>query len=532
MNCAVRAASPLRCGDRDAMWDVTKARRIGARYEGECMAGKMMIRWGIGLTAMGAATMGANAQQAPTPLLPPTIQPVPQVVPRIAPAAPAPRTLPRLSAEQAALLTQLLGKDVQQQGLRFSGKAPPVPEANDALVRAALDHAHAVRSGRLDAADFDEDWALRPPSYDPYPGFAKAVQDDRIAQWFAELPPPWAGYEGLRKGLVRYRRISADGGWKQVPVGPDMGLGSKGARVAALRQRLAVEDSSVKATGETYDEPLRTAVQRAQRRYGLNPTGIVSTQTIASLNVPVSARVRQIMANMERWRWLPNQLPKDRVQVNIAAAIMTVFEGDSPVMSMKAVTGKPDGGETPMLSSTIHSVVLNPPWNVPAGIAKRELFPKGMGYLKANGFRVIGEGPSRRLQQASGDTSALGRFKFDFDNPFAVYLHDTPAKGGFSRFDRLASHGCIRLEKPRQLAEYLLRDVPEWQPEAIDELTSTSTKTVRARLNTPVSVFLLYWTAYASGDGDINFRADPYGWDSTLADKIENRSAVQIASNN
>lgn len=497
------------------------------------MAGKTMIRWSAFLCA---ATMLAGTAQAQQSLLPPDIVPEDaappaqaRIVPPPMPAAP-PHAMPRLSGEQAALLAQLLGKDSHEQGLRFSGKAPPAPADNDALVRAALDHAKAVRAGRLSTADFQEDWALRPQPYDPYSSFVQAVSADRIGQWFAELPPPWAGYEGLREGLTRYRRIAADGGWKPIAAGPDMGLGAKGARVAALRQRLSVEDSAVSAAGDAFDEGLRSAVQRAQRRYGLNPTGFVSTGTLAALNVPVATRVRQIMANMERWRWLPDQLPKDRIQVNIAAAVLTVFEGDQPVMSMKAVTGKPGGGETPMLQSTIHSVVLNPPWNVPAGIAKRELFPKGMGYLKANGFRVIGEGDSARLQQASGDTSALGRFKFDFDNPFAVYLHDTPAKGGFSRFDRLASHGCIRLEKPNLLAKRLLRDVPEWSPEAIDEQVTGSTKTVRARLNTPVAVYLLYWTAFASGNGQINFRDDPYGWDAKLADKIENRSAMQVAS--
>ncbi|MEZ0495009.1 murein L,D-transpeptidase [Sphingomonas sp. IW22] len=498
------------------------------------MAGKMMIHAGIGLTALSLALSAASAQQL---LLPPDIVPedTTPAAPPVQQAVPVPptltaRPLPRLSAQQAALLAQLLGQDSHEQGLRFSGKAPPAPADNDALIRAALDHAHAVRAGRLEPSDFQEDWALRPQPFDPYPGFVRAVREDRIAQWFANLPPPWAGYEGLRKGLATYRRIAANGGWKAIPSGPDMGLGASGPRVAALRQRLAIEDSAVSASGDRFDAALRSVVQRAQRRYGLNPTGIASTQTLAALNVPVARRVRQIMANMERWRWLPGQLPTDRIQVNIAAAVMTVFEGDQPVMSMKAVTGKPDGGETPMLRSTIHSVVLNPPWNVPTGIANRELFPKGMGYLKANGFRVIGEGPNRRLQQASGDTSALGRFKFDFDNPFAVYLHDTPAKGGFSRFDRLASHGCIRLEKPNALAKRLLRDVPEWSEEAIDKQVTTSTKTVRARLNTPVEVYLLYWTAFASGNGQISFRDDPYGWDEKLADKIENRSAVQVAS--
>jgi hypothetical protein len=145
------------------------------------------------------------------------------------------------------------------------------------------------------------------------------------------------------------------------------------------------------------------------------PAGRGLHQTLAALNVPADDRVRQIMANLERWRWLPQELPRDRIQVNIAAAVLTVFDGDTPVMSMRAVTGRP-GDETPMLSSTIRSIVLNPPWNVPTSIATKELWPKekkSPGYFKRNGFTVI---DGTRLQQAAGDQSALGRFKFDFDN--------------------------------------------------------------------------------------------------------------------
>ena len=161
--------------------------------------------------------------------------------------------------------------------------------------------------------------------------------------------------------------------------------------------------------------------------------------TIAYLNQPVGQRILQIVANMERWRWMPATMPSTRVQVNTGAAIVTLFRDDKPVMSMKAVSGRP-GDETPMLTSAIHSVVINPPWNVPSGIAQRELWPKekaNPGYLARNGYRIIPvQGGQPRLQQASGDQSALGRFKFDFDNPFAVYLHDTPSKGGFDQIGR------------------------------------------------------------------------------------------------
>ncbi len=474
---------------------------------------------------IGLAAAPGNAQQV-TPQPVPTV-PLVQSVPVPAPVQPIP--LPTLSASQAEQLSKMLADAAFAQGLRHDGSMPPAPQGNDALVRAALDYARAVHSGRLDTSDFQEDWGLRPQPYDPLPAFADAVKRDRIAQWIRALPPPWAGYDGLQKGLETYRKIEADGGWAPLSAGPDLGLGATGARVAALRKRLAFEDPEVVATGSKFDSELQAAVQRAQRRYGLNPTGVVSTQTLAALNVTARDRVRQIMANMERWRWLPAQLPAKRIQVNIAAAVMTVFEGDAAIFSMKAVTGRP-GNETPMLQSMIHSIVLNPPWNVPTSIATKELFPKGTAYLARNNYKIIGTGAGRRLQQQPGPNSALGLYKFDFQNPYAVYLHDTPSQSTFSRFSRLESHGCVRLEKPDELARLLLRDDPQWQPEQIDAaLAKGKTLRVPLRPEDQVAVYLLYWTAYAGADGQMNFRADPYGWDKTLAAKIERRSALTAA---
>lgn len=494
------------------------------------MFGRLQPRSFAVLPLLGLAFgVPALAQQVTAP--PPATSTIPapsQTAPQPAPVqiAPVQIPLPALNGDQAELVRRLIVQGRIAQGLRYSTQEAEILPADDqGLVRAALDYARAIHIGRLDTADFQEDWALRPAAWDPLPGFAKAVADNRIPQWFAGLTPQYEGYDNLRKGLARYRRIEIAGGWATLAAGPDLSVGSSGPRVAALRARLAVEDGEVGAGGDKFDAALKEAVVRAQRRYGLAPTGTVSTGTLTALNVPVSSRIRQIMANMERWRWMPKEMPTDRIQVNIAAAQVAVFEGDRPVMSMRGVTGKPGGGETPMLQSSIHSVVLNPPWNVPAGIAQRELFPKGTAYLARNGFKVIGTGASRRLQQQPSH-SALGKYKFDFNNPFAVYLHDTPTKGTFSRFDRLASHGCIRLERPDDLARLLLEGSTQWTSEAIDGALAKG-DTVRAALPNQVAVYLLYWTAYASGTGTMNFRGDPYGWDKTLATKIEKRSAAQ-----
>ena len=491
------------------------------------IAGTLSVPVGAQQTGKPESILPPTLQTAPIQTAPGQAAPLPSAAPPVVPPAPV-IPLPQLSREQSGQLMTMLATGRFDQGLQHDAVAAGTPTDNDTLVRAALDYARAVHAGRLAAEDFKEDWGLRPAAYDPLPAFADAVKRDRIGRWIATLPPPYAGYDGLQKGLEKYRAIEKDGGWNTLAAGPDLTPGMSGARVRALRQRLAVEDKGVERLGDKYDIELRGAVQRAQRRYGLNPTGNLGPQTIAALNVSAGNRVKQIMANMERWRWLPEQLATKRIQVNIAAAVLTVFEGDVPVMSMKGVTGRP-GDETPMLQSSIHSVVLNPPWNVPAGIAQRELWPKGAGYLRANGFKVIGEGPAKRLQQQAGPQSALGRYKFDFDNPYAVYLHDTPAQAKFASYDRLASHGCVRLERPADLAELLLRDDPAWQPDAIQAKVGEG-KTLRVKLPEQVTVYLLYWTAFASANGTMNFRADPYNWDGELAGKIEKRSAIQAVT--
>lgn len=454
---------------------------------------------------------------AATPSTPPVIAPPPPAPPVVIPALTAAQAQVALAALRAADLHGLQPKAYLPEGLSDNGDLSPAQQA--ALSTGLLRYAHDVRIGRMEAEDFPANWALRPAPYDPAPELAAALAADQLQAWLDGLPPRYSGYAALKRGLARYREIAAAGGWKALPEGKPMGLSSTDPRVAALRLRLAAEDALVAASGPAvFDKSLQDAVTRAQHRFGLKPDGVVGRELLTALNQPVGQRILQIIANMERWRWLPSTMPATRVQVNSGAAVVTLFRDDKPVLSMRAVSGRP-GDETPMLASAIHSVVINPPWNVPSGIAAKELWPKekaNPGYLAAHGYRIIPvEGGQPRLQQASGDQSALGRFKFDFDNPFAVYLHDTPSKGGFDLFARQASHGCVRLQKPRALADALLEGDATWTAEAIDTQLEGD-KTVRARLATPVPVYILYWTTFAGSDGQMHFRTDPYGWDRQL----------------
>ncbi|HEY5412985.1 MAG TPA: L,D-transpeptidase family protein [Caulobacteraceae bacterium] len=449
-----------------------------------------------------------------------------------------------LNAQQVQLLEQTLAQ-ADSQGLDpqsflptglhalLTSSDPQVRQSGQAqLIQRTLDYARDVHSGRLPSAAFIDDWGLKPKAYDPGPDFVKAAQQDQLKTWLDGLPPPYTGYEGLRQGLETYRQIAARGGWQPISPGPALTPGGASPRVLEVRARLAAEDSSVQPSGgEVYDDALAEAVKRAQRRYGLGDDGVVSGETLKALNVSVDERIGQILANMERWRWLPADLPTDRIQVNVAAAILTVFHSDTPVLSMRAVTGRP-GDETPMLTSKVQSIVLNPPWNVPSTIATRELWPKERahpGYLAAHSFVVIHDGDGVRLQQKAGDSSALGRIKFDFPNNYGVYLHDTPSRGLFSHNGRLASHGCVRLQKPHDLALLVMQGDSTWTPDAIDAAIASG-KTVRAPLPQPISVYLLYWTAYMGPDGMMNFRDDPYGWDEELMTRLRTAdSAGQTA---
>ncbi len=473
------------------------------------------------MSAAGMVVAGFVAVAGQGPAM---AQAQPPVAPRVAPV-PGPITL---RPDQADLLRATLAAS-DRHGFA-PGEFAPRNDSDAALVDATLRYAKAVKVGRLDVANFREDWGLRPQPFDARGGLTRAVLDNRLQEWLNSLPPPYPGYETLQVGLATYRGIQDRGGWRPLAESADLKVGATGPAVEALHARLTAEDPSTPALARTpvvegqpatsnqplFDEALGDSVKRAQKRMGLEPSGTVGAATRAALNVPVERRIDQIVANMERWRWLPSSLPAARVQVNVAAGVLTLFKNDQPTLSMRAVTGKPNGGETPLLSSEIHSVVLNPPWNVPASIASRELYPKGRAYLASAGFRVL---PGGGLQQRPGPGSALGLIKFDFQNPYAVYLHDTPSKGGFARYTRLASHGCVRLEKPLALARAIMEGDPTWTPEAIDE-TIAGGKTTRAAVADPVAVFLLYWTAYVTPDGQVNFRQDPYGWDTQLIQRI------------
>ena len=245
-----------------------------------------------------------------------------------------------------------------------------------------------------------------------------------------------------------------------------------------------------------------------------------STSMRAALNVPVQDRINQIRANLERWRWIPRTLPATRIEVDAASAVMDYYRDGKVAMHMLAAAGKPDD-QTPMLISKITDIKFNPPWLIPADIAQKELYPKEQrdpGYFARE---QIVKGPTKvaPLMQKAGPKSALGQVKFEFDNAYGVYLHDTPAKAAFSHNEREVSHGCVRLERALDLAKLLLNGAPGWSADEIDQLVATD-DTKFAKLPQPVPVMLFYWTAYVQ-NSQVVFGQDPYGWDDILVRLVD-----------
>lgn len=330
--------------------------------------------------------------------------------------------------------------------------------------------------------------------------------------------PPQIGDEAadallLKAERRRYQTIVDLGGWTVLPTG-SLRQDDKGGAVAALRSRLDSEGYAVSPQGEAtvFDAGLTDAVRRFQRLHDLPQDGVVDAKTRRALDVPAEARLGQIDANLERRRWLPRDLPADRLEVDVAGAEATLFVGGAPVLTLRVIVGAINH-KTPLFVSAIDAVVLNPSWTVPDSIARKEILPRlahDPAYLRRHHFTRTPAG----LRQQPGADNALGRVKFDLDSPFGVYLHDTPGQASFALPTRTLSHGCVRVERPRVLAAWLLA-AQGWSPARIDRAIATGA-TRRLTLERPLPLVILYRTVAPDSQGRARFRTDPYDWDAKL----------------
>jgi len=398
----------------------------------------------------------------------------------------------------------------QIESLLGSAGASDRAEGERQLRAAVLDYARAQHGLTIPEGALPKAWNQRPSKYDAQAELNAALRNGTLQKWLEALPPQTATYRALQAAYVAAKKGRTEGGRPSVGLAP-LDMGEQDARTEALRKRLALEDPELAdvALDAPVDQDLVDALRAYQVGHDLEATGILDEATVERLNTPVIGKAARLRANMERLRWLPRPEPERRIDVNIAAAEMDYIENGEVSTHMLAVSGKP-GDETPLVSSAIDSIVLNPPWYVPSDIAQREIVPKGAAYMRARHFVWHGG----RLIQQPGPKTALGLVKFDFANPYAVYLHDTPSKSSFSQTQRTASHGCVRLQHAVALAKIVVSEEPGSSAERVDRIL-TSGKTVRLRLTRPIPVRLMYLTA-APRKGTIAYLPDVYGWDAKL----------------
>ncbi|HSR42172.1 MAG TPA: L,D-transpeptidase family protein [Longimicrobiales bacterium] len=421
------------------------------------------------------------------------------------------------------------------------------------LTDAFLVYASHLLQGRVNPERIEPEWIANRRGTDFAVVLADALDGRGISAAFDALEPREEGYRLLRAALTRLRAVARSGGWPRVPGGESLRAGMEDPRVEALRRRLEASGDLPILTEETaasdgasdalFDERLAEGLRRFQRRHGLEPDGVAGEGTLRALNVPVEERIDQVELNMERWRWLPEELGRRHIRVNIAGFGVDVWEDGAPVRRIRAIVGRAYR-QTPIFTGRMTYLVFSPFWHVPPGIAVNDKLPaikRDPGYVAAQRMTLLDArtnepvDPSTvewsemtgsefnrrfRLRQEPGPWNALGTVKFMFPNRHNVYLHDTPDRGLFGRTERSFSSGCVRIEEPIWLAEYLLRGDPRWTRERIDGVIA-GRREVSVILPEPVPVHVLYWTAWVDEDGVLQFRRDLYDRDAAVRRALE-----------
>ena len=390
-------------------------------------------------------------------------------------------------------------------------------ESGDALVQAGLKYASALANGYTDPKQLHEVYTIPRPKVDVRAGFQQAVQQGNVGEWFNSLAPETAEYKALGQAFVQYGKLAQQGNQQPIPADKPIKPGAQDSRmpaiVAVLRSGGYVPPQQQGTPDSTsYTPALVAAVKQYQSDMGAKPDGVLGKDTIGALSWGPAQRARQLAVAMERLRWLQRDPPKTRIDVNTAASFLDYWRDGQHADHRKVINGESDK-PTPQLQAPIVRLVANPTWNIPDGIAAKELATKSGSWLASNGYAQ----KNGKWIQKSGPKNSLGLVKFDMDDDEAIYLHDTPAKAVFALPDRHRSHGCVRVDNAVQFATSIAE-----QEGVLDKFQQAMQKDDEGFIKLPnaIPVRLLYQTAFWDGSR-VQFREDVYGWDENIAKALE-----------
>jgi L,D-transpeptidase YcbB len=433
------------------------------------------------------------------------------------------------------------------RALQSSPNGPTAARFDVALSVCTMRYVSDLHIGRINPQRFNFGLSVEQKKYD----LAQFLRDQilttsNLQAVLDEVEPPFAGYRRTEQALARYIELARnDDGEKLPDVSKPLDPGQSYAGLPRLTRFLRLvgdlpEDATVPSDTQTYSGPLVDAVKRFQRRHGLDADGRLGSATIKELNVSLRERVLQLQLTLERWRWLPAEFSAPPIIVNIPDfRLRALDESNNVVLDMRVVVGKAMRTQTPVFSRDMNYVVLRPYWNVPPSILRSEIVPaiqRDRGYIARKNYeiatydgKVVTSGQisddvlaqlragKLMVRQRPGPSNALGLVKLIFPNEYNVYLHSTPSQNLFSRSRRDFSHGCIRVEKPAELAAWALRNNPGWTLERVRQGMQSGKDDVTVNLVKRVPVFIVYGTALAYENDDVHFSNDIYGHDATLA---------------
>jgi L,D-transpeptidase YcbB len=450
--------------------------------------------------------------------------------------------------------------DASRWDARLARLQPTAPKPSDtdlahidlALTVSAMRYISDLHIGRVNPQHFKFGLTVGPKRYDLAEELrTQVLPASDIAAVLAKVEPNYDGYRRAEEALATYSKMASAPDAPLIPV-PQKGV-RPGNSFAAMPQLVArlrqlgdlPASAQVPADSTVYNGAVVAAVKNFQRRHGLDVDGVLGKGTVAQMNVPLKTRVQQLELTLERYRWIPPDFPEPPIVVNIPEfRLRTLRRQPAKYLTMAVIVGKAMRTQTPVFANQMKYLIFRPYWLVPTSILRNELIPKTRrdpDYLADHDFEVVdGSGDvvssspasddvisglrsgDYRVRQKPGPKNALGLVKFIFPNEYNVYLHSTPEQELFSKARRDFSHGCIRVEKPDELAAWVLRDRPEWTMDKIQAAMKTGDDNVQVNLAKPVPVLILYSTAVVEPDGEVRFFDDIYGHDKSLEKVLAN----------